>query len=124
MNNYKSTIDKLIYFIVFLNLPMSHVIRKIRRRNKRQEAILLLIHYLQKDNNGVPYNFVRDIFLNSITRSNFQELASSLYQSSLMKKEQEILYLTDKGRAFARKLDRDITAEYRRMMRLYNSTRK
>jgi len=100
---------------------MSQVVRKIRRRNHRQEAIILLVYYLDKGNNGVPYRLIKDVFFRGINKYNFWELASSLQQSKLAYTEHNKFYLTDKGRVWARQLHQDIKKEYNEILKLYRT---
>jgi len=121
MKSYNSNIDNIVYFIVLINTSLSPVVRKIRRRNHRQEAIVLLIYYLNKKDNGVPYKFVKDLFIRSINVYNFWELTSSLQKSKIIYKQQNKFYLTDKGRVWARQLHQDIKKEYNEILKLYRT---
>ncbi len=125
MKSSNSSIRYMLFAISVLNIPLSLSIHKIRRRNHRQEMMLLLIYYIEKDNNDSSYFLLRDVF-DMLGRQNFQELAGSLKKSKLLRQDALLAnyYLTDKGRALARQIDREVQTEYNKLIKTYRDTTK
>ncbi len=126
---HKRNLNSTLLSIALLNLPTPPFSHMRTRRNHRQELIVLLLFYADKNNDTISYFLLRDVF-KGYGRLGWQELMGSLRQSGYVetdgkdKSYYKNFYLTDKGRAFARRIDKDLQAEHKALRKLYKDTTK
>ncbi len=118
-------IDNTLLIIALLNLPLVPLPITLDRRNHRQELILLLLLYMESRQQEISYILLRDVF-KGYGRIGWQDLAASLRKSGYIIKDGHMgnYLLTDKGRAFARQIDKDLQAEHKALRKLYKDTTK
>jgi len=111
-----------------LEMPVNPAIIIVRRRGKQRELILLLLWQAEQKNIQLTYKELRQIITLHYPKDAFIELMHSLYKSELIIKDEHTMfgnvYLTDKGRALTRNLDKKLKNIVRKRMKLFFDAQK